>query len=89
MIKQRGADAAVRARGCGLRKSRSPFNAPLYLAGGAVFGVHYSWLEQPREELLKLLAMNEVSGFISCMIEHFEWMAEFTLVVDEIVKTGK
>lgn len=45
-------------------------------------------LEQSRENLLKLLCENEASGFISCLVNHFEWMAQFTADLDEILGTG-
>ncbi len=44
---------------------------------------------EPRGELLKLLVQDDSRGFIDCMVGHFEWMAQFTAVVDDILAAGK
>jgi hypothetical protein len=45
----------------------------------------WCWLEQSREVLLQQLYDGDSRGFIDCMVEHFESLARFTPVVDEIL----
>jgi hypothetical protein len=51
----------------------------------------YLWypLPTPRQELLGLLQADDPSGFIDCMVEHFEKLTRFTPVVDEIFAAGR
>ena len=46
-------------------------------------------LEQSQKELLELLTRNEASGFIECMVDHFDWMAKFAGVLDEMLTPSK
>lgn len=46
-------------------------------------------LEQSPAELFERLVQDDARDFVSCMIDHFEWLARFTPAVDEIVTSGK
>jgi hypothetical protein len=47
------------------------------------------WCRLEPRELFGLLVKDDARGFIDRMVAHFEQMAKFTAVVDEIVGTGK
>ena len=46
-------------------------------------------LPEPRQELLELLLRDEARGFIGRMVEHFDTLAKFIPVVDEIFQSGQ
>jgi hypothetical protein len=44
----------------------------------------WSWI-QPRNELFSMLLHGDGREFVECLVTHFEQMAKFTSVIDEIV----
>src|SRR5262245_21031393 len=57
------------------------------LADGTGAGISRSL--EPRSELFKLVSKDESSGFIECMVRHFEQMVKFTTAIDDILRGGK
>jgi hypothetical protein len=55
-------------------------------AEGSVCVEYY--LPESRQDLLALL-LDDTSGFLETMVAHFELLAKFIHVVDDIFKTGK
>ena len=49
----------------------------------------YCLLPQLRRDLLDLLKNDDGSGFIECMVAHFDLLAKFAPVVDEIFQVSK
>jgi len=57
------------------------------------YGKTQAWIEyelsEPRAKLRQLLLMPKANDFINCLVGHFETLAEFIPVMDEIARGGK